>query len=92
LLWKQVADFVHEQLMTDSEKDKVTVAICQVKKLYWAILTPFNGFLNYSSLDWTNEEEVDEAVLMLCKGMFDLMLGDWIRRMLLNQYEEVRDI
>jgi len=80
----QVADFVCEQLMMDSEKDKVTVAIRQVKKLYQAIVTPFDGFLNYSSLDWTNEEEVDEAVLMLRKGMFNLMLGDRIRRMLLN--------
>ena len=83
----QVADFVHKQLIMDSEKDKITVAICQVKKLYWAILTLFDGFLNYSSLNWTNKEEIDEAVLMLHNRMFNL-----IRRMLLNQYKEVRDI
>jgi len=88
----RVADFVREQLTTDGEKDKITLAIRQVKKLYRAIETPFDGFLNYSGLDWNNKEEVDEATLMLRRGMFDLMLGDRIRRMLLNRYKEVRDI
>jgi len=87
-----MAGFVHEQLTLDSQKDIVTVAICQVRKLCWSISTPFDRFLNYSGLDWTKGEEVDKVVVMLCNRMFDLMLGDQIRRMLLNQYKEVGDI
>jgi len=87
-----VADFVCKQLTTDGQKDVVTVAICQLRKLYQSISMLFDRFLNCSGLNWTKVEEVDEAVVMLRNGMFDLMLGDRIRRMLLNQYEEVGDV
>ena len=87
-----VADFVHEQLITDKQKDELTVAIRQVTKLWRTISTPYDVFLNYTCLDWANEEDVDQIIPMVRRGMFDLMLGDQIRRMLLNQYEEVRNI
>ena len=87
-----VAGFVRKQLTMDGQKDVDTVAICQLRKLYRSISMLFNRFLNYSGLDWTKVEEVDEVVVMLRNGMFDLMLGDQIRRMLLNQYKEVGDI
>jgi len=66
-----VAGFVHEQLTMDSQKDMVTVAICQVRKLCWSISTPFDRFLNYSGLDWTKGEEVDKVVVMLCVRIHD---------------------
>jgi len=85
-----VADFVRDQLITDDQKDAITVAIRQVKKLWRTITAPYDVFVNYTCLDWTKEEDVDEVIPVIRRGMFDLMLGDRMRRMLVNQYEEVQ--
>ena len=85
-----VADFVRDQLITNDQKDAMTVAICQVTKLWRTITEPYDVFVNYTCLDWTKEQDVDEVFGMIRRGMFDLMLGDRMRRTLVNRYEEVR--
>ena len=60
-----------KQLTMDSQKDMVTVAICQVRKLCWSISMLFDRFLNYSCLDWIKVEEVDKVVVMLCVRIHD---------------------
>jgi hypothetical protein len=84
-----IADFVRDQLITDEQKDALTVSIRQVTKIWRTISTPYDAFVNYTGLNWRKEEEVDELMPLIRGGMFDLMLGDRLRRMLINGYEEV---
>jgi hypothetical protein len=84
-----VADFVREQLITDEQKDALTVSIRQVTRIWRTISTPYDAFVNYTGLDWRKEGEVDELMPVIRGAMFDLMLGDRVRRMLINRYKEV---
>jgi hypothetical protein len=87
-----VPDFVRDQLFTDDQKDEMTVSLRQIMKLWRTISTPFDAFVNYTGLDWADNDRVCDVLVKLREGMFDLMLGDRTRRVLLNQYEEVHVI
>lgn len=88
----KVADFVRAQLITDDEKDALTVTMRQISNLSRTITTPYDVFVNYSSIDWTDKGEVIRLTPELKREMFDLMLGDRTRRTLLNQYGDVHAI
>lgn len=85
----EVSDLVREQLTTSRQKDDMTVALRQVMKLWRTIDTPYDVFVNYTCLDWDNQQEVYQVLPELRSAMFDLMLGDQVRRLLLNRYSDV---
>jgi hypothetical protein len=88
----RVTDLVHTQLMTVDQKDDIIVALRQVMKLWRMVDTPFDALLNHTCLDWNNEKLVEQVFPSLPSAMFDLMLGDKIRRLLLDQYSDVHSI
>jgi hypothetical protein len=87
-----VPGFVREQLITNEQKDKITEALRKVRKEWRSLDTNYDRFANFSSLDWYDENEVDQVTPMIRRAMFDLMLGDETRRIHLNRYQEVHTV
>jgi len=88
----RVTTLVRAQLMTIEESDRIETALRHVKKLWRTIDTPYDALLNHSCLDWRSQLLVDRVSPALPPAMFDLMLGDKPRRLLLNRYTEVHNI
>ena len=88
----QVARFVRAQLITVDQKDSITVALRRVTKAFHTIDTPYDAFLNHTCLDWNNQGLITQVSPDLRSAMFDLMLGDQTRRLLLSRYSDVHAI
>ena len=87
-----VADFVRDQLLTNEQKDEVTEAFRKIKKPWRDLETDYDRLLNFSALDWYDENEVENSFPRVRRAIFDLMLGDETRRIQLNRYQEVHTI
>ena len=87
-----VADFVRDQLITNDQKDEITKTFRKIPKRWRDLETDYDKLLNFSALDWYNENEVENSFPRIRRAMFDLMLGDETRRIHLNRYEEVHTI
>jgi hypothetical protein len=87
-----VPSFVREQLTTNEQKDQITDALRKVGKKWRSLDTDYDRFVNFSGVDWSDANEVDKAMPMIRRAMFDLMLGDETRRIHLNRYQEVHAV
>jgi hypothetical protein len=85
----RVTALVRTQLITMDHKDAITEALRRVTNLCHVIDTPYDAFLNHTCLDWHDEELVAQVSPDLPSAMFDLMLGERVRRLLLNRYSDV---
>lgn len=88
----QTTRLVRAQLMTIDQKDDITMALRQVTKLWRTIDTPYDALLNHSCLDWRDEPLVAQVLPDLRLALFDHVLGDKIRRFLLNRYSDVHTV
>lgn len=87
-----VADPVRVQLMTNEQKDGMTQALRKIGKAWRDLDTDYDRLLNFSALDWSDVNEVENSLPRVRRAMFDLMLGDETRRIQLNRYQEVHAI
>lgn len=85
-----VAEHVRKQLMTSVQHDAIAEAFRKVKKHWRDLETDYDRFVNFSGLDWYEDEDESWAALSAARrAMFDLMLGDETRRVNLNRHQEV---
>lgn len=84
-----VPGYVRKQLLTNIEHDAISEAFRKVKKRWRDLETDYDRFVNFSGLDWRDEDDTHDAIPLLRTAMFDLMLGDETRRINLNRYQEV---
>jgi hypothetical protein len=87
-----VADFVRDQLITNTQQDYITEAFRKLLKHWRDLETDYDRFANFSGLNWYDEEEAYRAMARVRNAMFDLMLGDETRRINLNRYQEVHAV
>ena len=87
-----VAEPVRAQLLTNEQKDGLTEALRKIRKAWRDLETDYDRLLNFSALDWSDVNEVENSLPRVRRAMFDLMLGDETRRIQLNRYQEVHAI
>lgn len=88
----RIAGFVRTQLMTLGQKDDIAMALRHVTKLWRTTDTPYDALLNHTCLDWNNQGLVTQVSPDLRSAMFDLMLVNQTRRLLLSRYSDVHAI
>ena len=86
----KVASFVREQLITDEEESEIKKAVRNTAEGKTGSNTIYDGYLKHTSL---NLKRVLAGVGMkaVVGVMFDLNLGDRVRRLQLNQFSDVRE-
>jgi hypothetical protein len=88
-LYPRVTALVRAQLMTVDHKGAITEALHRVTNLFHVIDTPYDTLLNHTCLEWHDEQLVTQVSPDLPSAMFDLMLGERVRKMLLNRYSDI---
>jgi hypothetical protein len=91
-LYPRVTALVRAQLMTVDHKGAITEALHRVTNLFHVIDTPYDTLLNHTCLEWHDEQLVTQVSPDLPSAMFDLMLGERVRKMLLNRYSDIHSV
>jgi hypothetical protein len=86
----EVGSFVREQLITPGEEDRIREAIRDARPGNRTSKSRYTSYLRHTHLD-LKKVSSDVGLEALVGAMFDLELGDRVKRLQLNRYSEVHE-
>ena len=87
----EVSTLVREQLTTDAERATIRKAVAAVMGGVQKMETPYDIYLRRTNLNIV-EIVMDIGIEPLAEAMFDLNLGDRVKRLQLNRFSDVHEV